>query len=196
MTDGTYIRSYNGKSTRLDNLCLGADNNSYRFYVNGNSYFSDNISIKAGKEIKSVGTKATTSIIRFLDNTGDIYGNGISIGGGGVAILGAGGSASALSVSAGLETLYLLSDGSINIESNCDTIGNRVGFQVNTSGHIIPVKAEAGTDNIQNIGATGNRWANIYATTFHGALDGNSSTSSVAARLGQNGNTGIPMVFN
>lgn len=38
MTDSTYIRSYNGKSTRLDNLCLGADNNSYRLYVNGSSY--------------------------------------------------------------------------------------------------------------------------------------------------------------
>lgn len=41
MTDSTYIRSYNGKSTRLDNLCLGADNNSYRLYVNGTSYFTN-----------------------------------------------------------------------------------------------------------------------------------------------------------
>lgn len=45
MTDSTYIRSYNGKSTRLDNLCLGADNNSYRLYVNGTSYFNGDLTI-------------------------------------------------------------------------------------------------------------------------------------------------------
>lgn len=43
MTDSTYIRSYNGKSTRLDNLCLGADNNSYRLYVNGASLHTNTI---------------------------------------------------------------------------------------------------------------------------------------------------------
>lgn len=40
MTDSTYIRNYASKSVRLDNLCLGADNNSYRLYVNGKSYFN------------------------------------------------------------------------------------------------------------------------------------------------------------
>ena len=40
MSDSTYIRNYNGKATRLDNLCLGADNNSYRLYVNGSSLFN------------------------------------------------------------------------------------------------------------------------------------------------------------
>lgn len=41
MTDSTYIRNYGSKTTRLDNLCLGADNNSYRLYINGTSYQSD-----------------------------------------------------------------------------------------------------------------------------------------------------------
>lgn len=41
MSDSTYIRNYGGKSVRLDNLCLGADNNSYRLYVNGTSYFTN-----------------------------------------------------------------------------------------------------------------------------------------------------------
>ena len=43
MTDSTYIRNYAGKSVRLDNLCLGADNNSYRLYVNGTSYFNGQV---------------------------------------------------------------------------------------------------------------------------------------------------------
>lgn len=41
MTDSTYLRNYAGKATRLDNLCLGADNNKYRLYVSGKSYFTD-----------------------------------------------------------------------------------------------------------------------------------------------------------
>lgn len=46
MTDDTYIRSFNGKSTRLDNLCLGSDNNSYRLYVNGTSLHTNTINIE------------------------------------------------------------------------------------------------------------------------------------------------------
>ena len=96
-------------------------------------------------------------MIRFLDNTIDAYGNGISIGGGGVAILGAGESASSLNVAAGEETLYLLSDGAVNIEANADTIANRIGFQVTQAGNLVPVKAEAANNNAQSLGTSGNR---------------------------------------
>lgn len=51
MTDSTYIRNYAGKATRLDNLCLGSDNNSYRLYVNGTSYFANNMFIPADKSL-------------------------------------------------------------------------------------------------------------------------------------------------
>ena len=41
MTDSTYIRNYNNKAVRMDDVCLGADNNSgYRLYVNGDSFFN------------------------------------------------------------------------------------------------------------------------------------------------------------
>ena len=43
MSDSTYIRNYNSKTVRMDNVCLGADNNSYRLYVNGTSYFNGNV---------------------------------------------------------------------------------------------------------------------------------------------------------
>lgn len=45
MTDSTYIRNYNGKTVRLDNLCLGADNNSYRLYVNGSSNITGDLKL-------------------------------------------------------------------------------------------------------------------------------------------------------
>ena len=58
-------------------------------------------------------------MICFLNNTGDAYGNGVSIGGGGIVIVGAGESASTVwsgvngtgnlyGSRAGDETLYLL----------------------------------------------------------------------------------------
>lgn len=122
------------------------------------------------KNIYYVGSKATNSMIRFLDNTSDAYGNGISIGGGGAVVIGAGESAASMSVSAGRETLYLLSDEAINVEAHGDTIANRIGFQVDTSGNIIPVKAETGNNNVQNIGSSSLRWKNIYATTLNGNL--------------------------
>lgn len=122
------------------------------------------------KNIYYVGSKATNSMIRFLDNTSDAYGNGISIGGGGAVVIGAGESAISMSVSADTETLYLLSDGAINVEAHGDTIANRIGFQVDTSGNIIPVKAETGNNNVQNIGSSSYKWANIYATTLNGNL--------------------------
>ena len=40
MTDSTYIRNYNSKTVRLDNLCLGADNNNFKLYVSGTSFFN------------------------------------------------------------------------------------------------------------------------------------------------------------
>ena len=45
MADSTYIRNYNGKTVRLDNLCLGADNNSYRLYVNGSSNITGDLKL-------------------------------------------------------------------------------------------------------------------------------------------------------
>lgn len=63
-------------------------------------------------DIIYTGSLATTSMIRFLDNTADSYGNGISIGGGGLTILGSGESASDIQgrYNSGNEDLILCSD--------------------------------------------------------------------------------------
>lgn len=65
------------------------------------------------------GTKATYGMIKWIDNTGDTYGNGIRIGGGGATIIGGGESADLPSLSGGDEVLYLMNDGNIDFYSNC-----------------------------------------------------------------------------
>lgn len=64
--------------------------------------------------IKYPGAKKTFDMIRFIDNTENEYGNGISVGGGGVVVVGAGESANTVFTGAGAkgdtETLFLTSD--------------------------------------------------------------------------------------
>ena len=79
--------------------------------------------------IQSHGTCSINNMICFLNNTGDAYGNGVSIGGGGIVIVGAGESASTVwsgvngtgnlyGSRAGDETLYLASDNAIYLMAN------------------------------------------------------------------------------
>lgn len=72
---------------------------------------------KVNNAIVYTGTKATYGMIKFIDNTGDEYGNGISIGGGGLTIIGGGESADAVASgkSGGEEMLYLANDQSVQI---------------------------------------------------------------------------------
>jgi hypothetical protein len=80
----------------FDNLILGRSNGAGIYYK---------------------GTKNTYRMIRFIDNTSDIYGNGISIGGGGQTIIGGGESADALvgqAGTAGAEVMWICNDGDID----------------------------------------------------------------------------------
>ena len=78
------------------------------------------------------------------------------------------------------ENLFITSDGSIYLEAGAanTTAANRVGLQINSSGHILPQKEEAANSNAQNIGASNNKFANVYATTFTGALAGNADSAT------------------
>lgn len=73
-----------------------------------------------GAGIYYVGSASTQRMIRFIDNANDTYGNGISIGGGGLTVLGSGESADtilsnlSLTAAGGTETTYICSDGDIN----------------------------------------------------------------------------------
>lgn len=68
------------------------------------------------------GTKATYTAIKFIDNTTDSYGNGISIGSGGLTIIGGGESADVIAAqhtSGGDESMIIANDGTIDFYSNC-----------------------------------------------------------------------------
>lgn len=67
------------------------------------------------------GTKATYEMIKFIDNTADTYGNGISIGGGGAVVIGGGESSTVMESrlsNGGNESLMLGNDGQVGIYSN------------------------------------------------------------------------------
>lgn len=134
----------------------------YKLLVGGNQWIEGNLVFKGAKEIKFIGSKQTYSMIRFIDNTSDTYGNGISIGGGGSTVIGAGESAMSYVTNGGDKRLFLLSDGSINIEAGGDTISNRKGLQVTSDGHILPIKAENSNPNAQDLGSAADYWRNLY----------------------------------
>lgn len=134
----------------------------YKLLVGGNQWIEGNLVFKGAKEIKFIGSKQTYSMIRFIDNTSDAYGNGISIGGGGSTVIGAGESAMSYVTNGGDERLFLLSDGAINIEAGGDTISNRKGLQVTSDGHILPIKAENSNPNAQDLGSAADYWRNLY----------------------------------
>lgn len=162
-TTGSYA---NGAYARMiiqndGKIGIGTLTPSELLHVTGNLLLGNS----GSKSIYYQGTKSKSAMITFLDNTSNTNGNGIKIGGGGAVAVGAGNSATDLSVTASSETLYLTSDGVINIEAGGDTIANRIGVQVTSAGHLIPVKAEAANNNAQNLGASDNTWAKLYIGT-------------------------------
>lgn len=72
--------------------------------------------------IRYAGTKATYPMIKFVDNTADEYGNGISIGGGGLTVIGGGESSdtliNGLNLVGATESLYLTNDGAVTVVTN------------------------------------------------------------------------------
>lgn len=92
--------------------------------------------------INFAGSKNTYTMIRFLDNTSDIYGNGIAIGGGGSTIIGGGESASNIvsdttryPTASGQERMIVANDDSILFLSNVQngTASARL-FRMDTNG--------------------------------------------------------------
>lgn len=134
----------------------------YKLLIGGNQWIEGNLVFKGAKEIKFIGSEQTSSMIRFIDNTSDTYGNGISIGGGGSTVIGAGESAISYVTNGGDKRLFLLSDYAINIEAGGNTISNRKGLQVTSDGHILPIKAENSNPNAQDLGSTADYWRNLY----------------------------------
>lgn len=102
-------------------------------------------------------------IIKFT--TGNANGCGITIGGGGSVIIGAGESASAYrsanNVAGDNEVLYMTSDSAMKFVTNCDTIGNAKLVTLDGSRNFYPEDTEFGS-----IGTSTKRWGSAYFKTL------------------------------
>lgn len=102
---------------------------------------------------------------------GDANGNNIVIRPGGNFIAGSGEGPQALRDTVlqtlGTETTWLTSDQAIYLDVNCQTIDNRVGFMLNTTGVLAPTKADVKTNNFGAIGEASYEIANIYSHNYN-----------------------------
>ena len=136
---------------------------------------------KVKNAINYTGSQNTYAMIKFIDNTNDVNGNGIAIGGAGLVVVGGGESSDkiveyyggyASSSTGGTEELALGSDGGIRFFTNVQK-GTSTAFGAfwNTVGSLYPV-----TTNTGSLGNSSSKWADVYATTLHGNLDSRTFT--------------------
>lgn len=153
-TDGTSV-SYNGHThderyyteSEVNSLLAGKANSSH-----SHSYLPLSGGNMTGN-IGYAGSKGTYSMIRFLDNVNNNYGAGISIGAGGLTIIGAGESASSVEATItdrNTESLYLSADDAIYLLSDAETMSN--GYQMKWQSGVLSVTG--------NVTASGNFYAN------------------------------------
>lgn len=121
LTSGTLgwdiASSSSQNSGALDFRPHKSTNHGIMISQNGGLYFRN----PATEGIYYQGTKVSQRMIRFIDNTSDGNGNGISIGGGGQTIIGGGESANTLTDQAGTdgaEIMQIGNDGSIEMFAN------------------------------------------------------------------------------
>ena len=117
--------------------------------------------IAKGGSIYADGTKANYPIIKMKDNTSDVNGNGIVIGGGGATIIGGGESAdtyySGAGLSAGSETMVVANDGAIVFASNLqDNYASRKEMTMGTDGKLSNPQGFVGNISGSSGSCTGN----------------------------------------
>ena len=123
-------------------------------------------------------------------NTSASNGSNMVINPGGNAFIGSGESPAslyALKKATTTEHLFLTADSTMYLYANAATIANRVGIAINTSGHILPQKAEAAHTNALNIGANNNYFANIYSRWLYANAGGVADDGGIS--LYSNANT-------
>ena len=162
-------------------------------YTDASTYLPLTGGIMTGPIKYNPGSKVSTPIV-ITD--GDENGSMMVIGGtGGLTILGAGESANALgnliatedgfpipatnsdTFDYTAEHLILSTDNNMYFFTNCNTVANRKAAVLTAGLNLHP-----DTTNTGNIGTSTYKWAGMYATTFHGALDGNASSATSAGK--------------
>jgi len=88
-------------------------------------------------DIAYQGSKSTNTIIHFLNNTSDEWGNGVAIGGGGRTVIGGGEAASSFYDSTGTEDVILASDSGVYIRTSNDNGSNFSTFDFNSDGSFV-----------------------------------------------------------
>lgn len=161
--------------------------------TNNSTYSLDDFLLKSGGimtgPIKYNSGTRTSNI--FTVDDGDANGSLFTMPGtGGLTVIGAGESANSIRTlilsedgmmsstsstkfTKSTESLILSADNYIYFMTNCNTISDRKTMILSNGLTLYP-----DTSNTGSIGTSSCKWANMYATTFHGGLDGNSSTST------------------
>lgn len=142
-----------------DNITLSPDTENNQITISSTGGATSNaLPLSGGNMTGNIGfqgTKATIDMIKFIDNTADANGNGISIGGGGLTIIGGGESSNTITSQysgyseGGNENMVIANDGAIDFYTNCQNgISSAKHITMNTDGSITADKfiGEA-TDN-------------------------------------------------
>ena len=124
----------------------------------------------SNKDTTTGQTYSTAYIYAYQDHATTTYGTNMVIKSGGNLFLGSGESPSNL-YSAIInnfqtsENLYMTADETAYLYANANTIADRVGLAITTDGNLIPQKAESINNNVQSLGASNNRWSQVYIGT-------------------------------
>lgn len=131
------------------------------------------------------GSKASTEIIKFIDNVVDANGNGIAIGGGGLTIVGGGESSDIVKTIAsggGDERLILSNDGPIDIYTNCqDGLSKATHVTIDNSGLYSGTAAKA--NSVPWTGVTG-RPSSLPASDVYAWAKASTKPSYTKAEVG------------
>lgn len=144
---------------------------------------SGNLTIQKASPKLTIKASDTTDAILAMGNSqmakdvlilssGDANGANLVIQSGAATILSSGEAGSSMLSFIGAhqttEKIYLVSDDVVHFDSNAQTFANRVGFQLNNAGQLLPTVADVATNNKGSIGTANYKWASIYTTLLDG----------------------------
>lgn len=177
VTSNAEIQPSTGSIRTAGNITAsGGDLTLYREGTTANNYPAR--VLFSLKDTTTGKTYTSAYLAAYQDHQSTPYGVNFVLNGGGGLFIGSGESPSAHysakgSTYAGEDT-FITADGVINLQSNGNTIANRVGFQLTTAGALVPEKADTATTNIGSIGTSSYYVANGYFTNINGVAVGSS----------------------
>lgn len=155
-----------GTATMTNNLTIGsnlrANGGFITLYREGTTANNYPAGIKFSlKDTTTSQTYEGAYLYAYQDHQATTYGANVVLNTGGGLFIGSGESPSshysAKGTSYAGEDTFITADGVAYIQANGNTIANRLGFVVNASHEILPVKADAATNNTGSLGTTSYR---------------------------------------